>query len=145
MSSEKQVSSATFSQHGSREILQNSDSLHGNSPTLLANACTILLTCLQEEATTKAILHGDKTRADQPASQGDTVGPVPPEFNIVKAYPPRGILQQCRLAAVKQFSCCRCRKSKTSKLVAIKEGRWDQLWCNGCYGLLLSDASPASG
>ncbi|KAI4869836.1 hypothetical protein F4820DRAFT_405219 [Hypoxylon rubiginosum] len=126
MSSEKQVSSATFSQHGSREILQNSDSL-------------------QEEATTKAILHGDKTRADQPASQGDTVGPVPPEFNIVKAYPPRGILQQCRLAAVKQFSCCRCRKSKTSKLVAIKEGRWDQLWCNGCYGLLLSDASPASG
>lgn len=35
------------------------------------------------------------------------------------------------------FICSHCKKTKTSKNVAISEDQNDQL-CNGCYGELLS-------
>ncbi|KAK2053226.1 hypothetical protein LY76DRAFT_554375 [Colletotrichum caudatum] len=73
-------------------------------------------------------------------------GPSPPEsitesaptdFDVTKTFPPRGKWQLHRLGAVAKFTCCQCRKMKASKLVAVEEGRWSQLCCNGCYGTLV--------
>lgn len=64
--------------------------------------------------------------------------PVPPQFQVTKAFPPRASLQQYRLASVTEFLCFFCQKHKKSKLVATRKGKWDLLCCNGCYGLLLS-------
>ncbi|KAK4444583.1 hypothetical protein QBC34DRAFT_442389 [Podospora aff. communis PSN243] len=61
------------------------------------------------------------------------------ELNVVKEFPPFGNLQQYRLAKVTTFTCDRCTKQKTSKLVVTKDGDWETLLCNGCYGWLRSD------
>ncbi|OIW31628.1 hypothetical protein CONLIGDRAFT_641417 [Coniochaeta ligniaria NRRL 30616] len=87
----------------------------------------------------EATLHA---KFDQPTSHNNMVEASP--FQIVKTFPPRGELQQYRLTATTEFSCCHCQQQKKSKLVAIKEGKWDQLLCNGCYGLLLSGTSQNS-
>jgi hypothetical protein len=62
--------------------------------------------------------------------------PIP--FEIEKTYPPRGPLQQYRLAQSAAFSCFRCGQSKKSKLITIYGSDWSRRLCNGCYGRLLS-------
>jgi len=62
--------------------------------------------------------------------------PIP--SSIVKTYPPRGPLQQFRLAEGFAFRCFRCGQTKKSKLVTIYNGDWQRRVCNGCYGRLLS-------
>lgn len=71
----------------------------------------------------------------------------PPPFGVLKEYPIRGgALQQFRLAKITTFTCDRCTKEKTSRLVVTKDGNWERLLCNGCYGFLLKDGpAPASG
>ncbi len=59
-------------------------------------------------------------------------------YEVVKTYPPRGPLQQYRLAASTSFLCSRCGIGKTSKLVTTVQADWERLLCNGCYGYLLS-------
>lgn len=62
--------------------------------------------------------------------------PVP--STIVKTYPPRGPLQQYRLAHGAAFRCFRCGQTKTSRLITVYNGDWQKRLCNGCYGRLLS-------
>jgi hypothetical protein len=69
---------------------------------------------------------------------GERRGAAPFRFEIVKKYPSRGPLHQCRLAAATMFTCCRCGKDKKSKLAASIHDKWDRLLCNACYGYLLS-------
>lgn len=59
-------------------------------------------------------------------------------YEVVKTYPPRGPLQQYRLAASTSFLCSRCGTGRTSKLVTTVQADWERLLCNGCYGYLLS-------
>jgi len=68
----------------------------------------------------------------------------PDATQIIKEHAPRGPMQQFRLSALTTFHCFRCGQTKKSKLVAVYEGNWDHLVCNGCYGLLLSTASANS-
>lgn len=64
---------------------------------------------------------------------------VPPVFlNVSKTYPPRGPLQQYRLAESSLFKCSRCGEAKTSKLITVLNGDWNRKLCNSCYGRLLS-------
>jgi len=65
----------------------------------------------------------------------------PAHLDVVNEYPQRGDLQQFRLSKVTTFTCDRCGKQKTAKLVAIKHGDWNALVCNGCYGWLLANAA----
>ncbi|KAK0707268.1 hypothetical protein B0H67DRAFT_307113 [Lasiosphaeris hirsuta] len=65
----------------------------------------------------------------------------PSQFDVIKEFPPRGALQQFRLDKVTTFSCNRCGKQKTAKLVATKYGDWSSLVCNSCYGWLLSNSA----
>jgi hypothetical protein len=67
-------------------------------------------------------------------------GPVPgdPVGTAVRAYDPRGPLQQYRLPASHTFTCWRCGTTKTSKLVTVVDTDPQRLLCNGCYGRLLS-------
>lgn len=65
-----------------------------------------------------------------------TIKPVP--FDIEKVYPPRGPMQQYRLAQSAAFNCFRCGQSKKSKLITILGDDWSRRLCNGCYGRLLS-------
>jgi hypothetical protein len=76
----------------------------------------------------------ETTASDQDAN--------PPPLDVLKEFPMRGHLQQFRLAKVTKFTCDRCNKEKTSKLVVTKDGNWEKLMCNGCYGFLLKDGSP---
>ena len=64
------------------------------------------------------------------------MGPV--RYDVIKAYPARGPLQQYRMKAATALRCFRCGRAKTSKLVTVFAGDWAQLLCNGCYGWLLS-------
>lgn len=65
-----------------------------------------------------------------------TIKPVP--FEIEKAYPPRGPMQQFRLTQSAAFACFRCGQSKKSKLITVYGDDWSRRLCNGCYGFLLS-------
>ncbi|KAK3941379.1 hypothetical protein QBC46DRAFT_353230 [Diplogelasinospora grovesii] len=72
---------------------------------------------------------------------------LPSHFvTAVKNFPPRGGMQQYRLAYAQGFQCSRCRKEKKSKLVAIKTkgGEPGAVLCNGCYGFLLSSSRGSS-
>jgi hypothetical protein len=60
----------------------------------------------------------------------------PSKFAVVKNYQPRGQLTLHRLSFSTTFTCGRCNKEKTAKLVATYRNRWDDLRCNGCYGKL---------
>lgn len=64
--------------------------------------------------------------------------PQPVPSTVVKIYPPRGPMQQFRLAKSTAFECFRCRQAKKSRLLTIYSGDWSRLLCNGCYGCLLS-------
>ncbi|MDA0931588.1 MAG: hypothetical protein O3C32_09485, partial [Bacteroidetes bacterium] len=63
--------------------------------------------------------------------------PKPPE-KIIKEYPARGPLTQFRFEKLIHFTCSRCNQAKTSKMLAISDQNWDNILCNGCYGLMLS-------
>ncbi|KAH8752839.1 hypothetical protein F5883DRAFT_576163 [Diaporthe sp. PMI_573] len=86
------------------------------------------------------VVQNDEAKAGQPLIQDDVAEAIPSHVKIIKTFPPRGDWQQYRLATTTKFSCCGCQQPKTSKLVVTKEGKWSKLWCNGCYGLLVSDA-----
>ncbi|KAI2608731.1 uncharacterized protein GGS25DRAFT_491417 [Hypoxylon fragiforme] len=72
------------------------------------------------------------------SAQKGSAEAVPPQFTIAKTFPPRGGMQQYRLDKSHKFTCGRCQKDKTAKLVVVREGWWEQLWCNGCYGEVLA-------
>lgn len=59
-------------------------------------------------------------------------------LDVVKEFRAFGPLQLFRLAKVHTFTCDRCKRKKTSKLVVNKNGDWSTLICNGCYGWLRS-------
>ena len=63
---------------------------------------------------------------------------IPPRYSVVKTYPPRGSIQQFRLAEVCAFICFRCGREKKSRLVTTFGGDWNRLLCNACCGTLLS-------
>ena len=63
---------------------------------------------------------------------------IPFRFDIVKQYSPHGSLRQYRLAAATAFTCGRCLRDKTAKLITTVNNAWEPLVCNGCYGWLLS-------
>ena len=60
---------------------------------------------------------------------------------VLREYPLRGALRQFRLIKVTTFTCNRCNREKTSKLVATTDGDWQNLMCNGCYGSVLKEDS----
>lgn len=70
---------------------------------------------------------------------------MPPLQPVVKTYPPRGSLQQFRLAAPTAFVCFRCQSAKKSRLWCLYRGDWERPLCNGCYGRLLSLYEVAAG
>lgn len=57
-----------------------------------------------------------------------------PIGEVVKEYPSKGEWTLNRLQAATPFICGQCQKEKKAKLVAIRNGLWDELSCNGCYG-----------
>ncbi|MGA3540991.1 hypothetical protein ACK8GE_17050 [Micromonosporaceae bacterium DT194] len=61
----------------------------------------------------------------------------PHDWQVSKTFPARGRLQQHRLRAPVQLTCRRCGAAKKTRLVAVIDGEWTQLLCNGCYGALL--------
>jgi hypothetical protein len=61
-----------------------------------------------------------------------------PPSTVTKHYEPRGEWTLHRLETATQFSCGQCKKQKKSKLMATKNGNWDDLCCNGCYGTMAS-------
>lgn len=66
----------------------------------------------------------------------DAMEPV--SSTVVKTYPPRGPMQQFRLADSMAFNCFQCGQSKKSKLITVYRNDWTKRLCNGCYGRLLS-------
>lgn len=62
----------------------------------------------------------------------------PTPSTVTKTYPPRGPLQQHRLAESTAFDCFRCGQAKKSKLITVYSQNWSRRLCNGCYGRLLS-------
>ncbi|KAF2637443.1 hypothetical protein P280DRAFT_407250 [Massarina eburnea CBS 473.64] len=59
-------------------------------------------------------------------------------FKVTMQYDPQGEWTLHRLESATSFGCGQCNKQKKAKLVATRHGQWDDLCCNGCYGLLLS-------
>jgi hypothetical protein len=57
---------------------------------------------------------------------------------IIKEFPRQGDVQLFRLERLHEFKCVRCQAVKKAKLVAVQGGDWSKLFCNGCYGLLMS-------
>lgn len=68
---------------------------------------------------------------------GCIIGSVLPGEPI-KTMPPRGPLQQYRLATSVPFDCHRCGRGKTSKLLTVVDHDPRRLLCNGCYGRLVA-------
>ncbi|WP_146017398.1 hypothetical protein [Verrucosispora sp. ts21] len=65
-------------------------------------------------------------------------GQALPPYEVSKTYEPQGGMQLHRLALILDFTCARCKRAKKAKLVAVIDGDWSKLTCNGCYGLLVS-------
>jgi hypothetical protein len=63
---------------------------------------------------------------------------MPAPEKIAKEFPKEGDLQLFRLVKLHEFKCGRCQDTKKSKMVAIQDGDWSKLLCNGCYGLAQS-------
>lgn len=59
---------------------------------------------------------------------------------VVKKRTSRPPFQQYHLVALEEFECAHCKKTKKSNNVAVKDGNWDEVYCNGCTGELLSKA-----
>ena len=43
-----------------------------------------------------------------------------------------------KLDVAREFICCRCKRKKKSKNIAINNNNSCKFLCNGCFGLLLS-------
>ena len=86
----------------------------------------------------RAVFRGQPVGEWLVEATADDRGRWPMNPEVVKAYPPRGPLQQVRLAKSEELSCFRCGQTKRSKLHALYERDWDRRLCNGCYGRLLS-------
>jgi hypothetical protein len=56
-----------------------------------------------------------------------------PKEKIVKTNQ-KGDYFQHRFEKVVTFNCSMCKKSKTSKLITIKENDWENKLCNSCFG-----------
>lgn len=63
----------------------------------------------------------------------------PSRFVVDKDYEPQGDMTLYRLASSTPFTCGRCNKTKTAKLVATYQNTWEDLRCNACYGKILSE------
>jgi hypothetical protein len=63
---------------------------------------------------------------------------MPPPLKIIKELPKDGDLQLFLLEKPHQFHCMRCGHKKKSPLVAVLASDWSKLFCNGCYGEMLS-------
>lgn len=70
--------------------------------------------------------------------------PHPPQFEIVKAFPPRGEWRLFRLVSHSTFTCHRCGGEKKSKMVSFHKEDWENVHCNGCYGYVLSGRAAES-
>jgi hypothetical protein len=73
-----------------------------------------------------------------PQKDSDQTQKPPSKFVVVKIYDSKGELTLHRLSSSTPFTCGRCNKEKTAKLVATYHNQWNNLRCNGCYGELLS-------
>ncbi|PYC66187.1 hypothetical protein C7C45_26035 [Micromonospora arborensis] len=69
---------------------------------------------------------------------------MPDGWRISLIYPARGLLQQYRLQQRVTFLCTRCDREKTSQRVAIVDGSWLSVMCNGCCGRLLATEEKTS-
>jgi hypothetical protein len=74
-----------------------------------------------------------------PQKDSDQTQAAPTKFVVVKFYDPKGDLALHRLSSSTPFTCGRCNKEKTAKLVATYHNQWNDLRCNACYGKLLSE------
>jgi hypothetical protein len=74
-----------------------------------------------------------------PQKDSDQTQAPPSKFVVVKVYDPKGELTLHRLSSSTPFTCGRCNKEKTAKLVATYHNQWNDLRCNACYGELLSE------
>lgn len=74
-----------------------------------------------------------------PQRDGGQTRAPPSTFVIVKIYDPRGELTLYRLSPSTPFTCGRCNKEKTAKLVATYRNQWNNLRYNTYYGKLLSE------
>ncbi|RAL12832.1 uncharacterized protein BO97DRAFT_405118 [Aspergillus homomorphus CBS 101889] len=63
--------------------------------------------------------------------------------DVVKTFPPRGNMQQHRLSKATNVYCTRCNCTKTAKLVTTIDEKWDELYCNACYGNNLATTETA--
>jgi hypothetical protein len=68
-----------------------------------------------------------------PQKDSDQTQAPPSKFVVAKVYDPKGELTST------PFTCGRCNKEKTAKLVATYRNQWNDLRCNACYGKLLSE------
>ena len=81
--------------------------------------------------------HGDSA---VPQKDSDQIQTPPPKFVVVKVFDSKRELTLHRLSFSTPFTCGRCNKDKTAKLVATYRNQWNDLRCNACYGeLLLKD------
>ena len=67
----------------------------------------------------------------------ETPAPTTPS-TVTKQYKPHGEWTLHRREAATEFFCGKCRKQKKAKLMATRNGNWDDLCCNGCYGEILA-------
>ena len=74
-----------------------------------------------------------------PQKDSDQTQEPPSKFVVVKVYDPKRELTLHRLSSSTPFTCGRCNKEKTAKLVATYRNQWNDLRCNACYGKLLSE------
>src|ERR1700730_14546950 len=51
--------------------------------------------------------------------------------------------QRMRFTEASTFTCSRCRGVETSNLLAISDSDCSKRFCNGCYGLLVSQQQAA--
>jgi hypothetical protein len=81
-----------------------------------------------------------KSHEDSAVPQEDSIQTQAPpsKFAVVKVFDPKGELTLHRLSSSTLFTCGRCNKEKTAKLVATHRDHWNDLRCNACYGQLLS-------
>ena len=73
-----------------------------------------------------------------PSATTQSKDPSTPPCAVTKQFESCGEWTLHRLEAAQQFTCTRCTTAKKAKLIAIKDGRWDDMCCNACYGNMLS-------
>ncbi|KAH7371720.1 hypothetical protein BKA66DRAFT_182046 [Pyrenochaeta sp. MPI-SDFR-AT-0127] len=87
---------------------------------------------------TKSTESTQKSKATADVQGAQRHSEATPPLEVVKQYNTRGGWTLHRLATATGFLCNCCSKEKKAKLVATRDGLWDKLCCNACYGQLLS-------